>query len=1314
MNVALPTTLKKHRINAALSLLLAVVFLAFTFLSFGAFITGKSTNSVASSTTGVTHAGKLGFLCSPDKVGHNMQPNNSWGKLFSQSDMESVSSRKLTIQEAFGRSLQYVAYFGEGEGPLFVREKESEAPEFVTVEPEKLEAQREVENCSLNTAILSLAGGILWIADSVSSVSQLAVSSAFNPNLVCDTNEANDNSKICLDLVGIIGGRNRSDQENSVFGSLTSSLYYPLIFFASVLAAIWIFYQGIVQRKLRQAWGSFTWTVLAAIFGAAVVTNPHMMTKAPMTVSNVAASCILGAFSGQGCDGQSTTSIDTSDPGGSVNGKSGSQRVCQSETSGGTGTRLAQAMDTTINSATCQIWKSFVLNPYAIANFGASFDDLDTKTGKGQKFVANGKGVDSGDFCVPLGSTGETGNGTLALGGGDQVCNLAAYQMYLMTNAAKSEDTGNVEKLESQGGVDERWYKIIEVAGNNPEMWSAWTGSLSSAGSKVWTSLFALVIAIIGNFIILVTAFSALAYYVSGILLMAFAPIFMLVGLHNGRGRRIMLGWLEKVISAVLKYVTSAAFVVVTISIYAGVLASNSNFAATIVFVVIVTIALFVYRKEFIEMMGRVDMGGQQLSSGLSDKLNKMGGGANRLAMSAAGGAIGSKMAGGTVMGGAKSGLKRNLKRGTGLIANAARENDNVKNNNRANLERQVRESKERNMAARQTALAQALRNEGFNPGFAEDENAPIVHGSGAGAYGKFGGSRAQRMFGAGQGQESGLDNLRNVRDDKEREKNELYDHVQDLYTRSDAGLRRENYDMMKEGVDYLDRAAAESPARAIADQRFMSDLADEIMQRNPGMDRESAMAEAENFVHLSSQVEMGEHGSQAYLALADATSKLPAFDGQQDLINSYNQKSQDYLNKAQNAQSQLDNEFSNITDIPMAGVASDYAPRTPREQQKFDLMKSQINADNFSQSDLRMYQDLERKQGEVAEIQDKLAQAHNEGAGAGKIAALQNKLHKANGEADSIAQDLDNTELGSHLKEMNGIGAEGSRDAFANNSEDIAEYHSRVDDSYQAGQMLEKKEKEYNQVAKEHAHLNDKVRQIEDSYDAVNVQTSERERAEVATNEKLIAGAYPGEGVSRRKINKERKKSAQQMIDDGVLPGKEEGTIRKAAKKTPGVKDLPGVKYGGADTEYAKRQSRRDVRGEGLDTDIPSVYDIGNAGARPVDNSVKNQESARRNPKNTKIPEQKTQTPRQEQTPERKVKKTERSSVTPKPDTNPKSESKSKEPKRKRKSRNKPERKTKLPDFDNNVGNDNTSRDLPNSGIQPHEYDFSRNNRWK
>ena len=190
MNVALSASFKKKRPQVVINLFLALTFLIVSLVPFAFH---ASSNSEQPSPTSITrtNAGAFGFLCK-EGIGYNMQPTNGWGRQFGEIPNGESGGRRFTIQEAFGKSLTFVSYYGEGEGTLFISKKEKKAPDFVSASKETLEAQRTMDSCLFNKITLTIAGATFWVADAFTNITQAAVSMAFNPELVCDPDETSN------------------------------------------------------------------------------------------------------------------------------------------------------------------------------------------------------------------------------------------------------------------------------------------------------------------------------------------------------------------------------------------------------------------------------------------------------------------------------------------------------------------------------------------------------------------------------------------------------------------------------------------------------------------------------------------------------------------------------------------------------------------------------------------------------------------------------------------------------------------------------------------------------------------------------------------------------------------------------------------------------------------------------------------------------------------------------------------------------------------------------------------------------------------
>lgn len=656
-----------------------------------------ATMLVALLSVGFTHDSRSvqaegGPMCSV-QMGMGMDNPEGWTSSSDQYGMD-LSGRTWTAQEAFGSSLGVVNYHGEGKGTSWttgVEENRSEAAGY-SASKDKLEGLRNAGTCLGGNFIGSIVDMITGMTSMTVNFTNLIVTKSFDPNIICSDPENPEGS--CINLLKVIGG---SGSNKGVIGILTSSLYMPLIVIVVAINGLWLLKQWRRDRSVRTVLFGTAWTLGAAILGLAFLLNPSAIVKAPMTISSTVVGCVLDATNGGNCmssnSGSSVGDIESSD-------------ICKADA---TSAGASQSLSLAVSGLTCQIWKAFVLEPYSQASFGRSFESLDLDNEDVAKAVTDA-GFTKEDYGVSLQSTkaGEDmKNGTLELDGGDKIYNIALYQLYLKTDALVAGDSGN----NPDTAYDERWFKVILPVAQNDSMWNQWSYSLGSATNKIATMTLAGFSALLGSVILIVVSVMALVYYFLSSILMVMAPLFLLVGVHPGQGRRLMLGWVEQIVSNMLKYIVSAIFLVITVILYGAVLGAIDSLMMGLMFVIILTIALFLYRSELLNMFGRANMGGEQMSNRLAQFAQNRAKGIGRHGMAIGTGALAGATAQGfelknlnpknaslkgtakwigtniqnTAMG-ANDARKRDLRNRGGFVGNYYRQTERISNDNKNDL----------------------------------------------------------------------------------------------------------------------------------------------------------------------------------------------------------------------------------------------------------------------------------------------------------------------------------------------------------------------------------------------------------------------------------------------------------------------------------------------------------------------------------------------------------------------------------------------------------------------------------------------------
>lgn len=646
-------------------------------------------------------------------VGFSMEPNTV---SLPAKDMinSNVGSRTYTIDELFSRSAGFAIPYGTLE----------EDNTWILGHPANKIVEEKNKNLSeeAKERLKKQGGGFfsgsirLWGIPSSLAImgSDIATSVAFLcANIISWLVKMLFDPPLVKALVELIGG---TDAKAGLISNLGKNVFYPLSTLAFLTVAVYLIWEGLIKRKFRASFGALGWSLLAFALGVFTVVNGQLVAKAPTEINATIANCVLSAASGKSCLNSTGT-----------NPKESTNSMCDADTS--QSVSAAEAASINAGRFSCIVNKAIVYDRWAEQQFGYSLDELWTvNPPDGYKVWPQDKlsGAPT-DYCVNF-YTADSPNqmSSATKFTSNSKCNIALAFMASRTDADFGEKIG--------------FPTITGTAAMDSQMWNAYSGNGRTSVP---------ILLLIASFIIVATfvpvVVYALVYNITATILTVFAPIFLLIGIHPGRGRKIFLGWLESIISNILKYMASCFLVIVMIFIY-GAAFSKMNQAQVFVASVILGVTFVSYRKELVNLMGAVNMGGARVSNIAGEKLSKAGQKAKYMGMAAAGGAIGGTLAGindaresGKLMSkddkiakygkykrwlnpgnyadtlnnarkamsegskgavqGLRAGTSMELKRGRGLVANAARQAGQVGNElaqQRKEAAREIRENEAR------------------------------------------------------------------------------------------------------------------------------------------------------------------------------------------------------------------------------------------------------------------------------------------------------------------------------------------------------------------------------------------------------------------------------------------------------------------------------------------------------------------------------------------------------------------------------------------------------------------------------------------
>ena len=500
---------------------------------------------------------------------------------------------------------------------------------------------------------------IFWVTKLITTVTISFISFSFS-----DMTET-------LGINGILSGDSVTD---GIFGQLFTGLYTPLIILALVATGVKIFWEGIVKRQFRSALS--TMLISLGMFFVAIVVSvqPALFINLPNKASVVVQAVIVKSFTGELAGGTGLCSTDMgSAPIGLQDGTAGKED--QDFLDG-----VAANMRSSIG---CTFWQTFVFKPWAEGQWGVGWNETwaKDKTAEwapaGARELQNTNGEIAGEPVVPL-------------GGGKTMSNWAVFNMSTMTNAhSPIGHEGNYSKYSQ--GVAHDWWRIVdtltnyeEVAnseqissadtgdeqieytvpkGNPPlEQWDTWSGN--NPGTRFAAAVSSLFIGGVGLLAPLFLGLMAAVYSLGMTIVMVFLPVMLLFGAWGGRGFEIFKQWAKLLWNLFTKRIAVGILLMLSIVFVnaAIVLMDSVGWWQGALMLVVLTVVLIKSRHKFADMLAASNAGSfSQVANRISQGISSTGKTVGGIAASTVGGAAYSKFRGGTLGGGAMTGMKQEL-----------------------------------------------------------------------------------------------------------------------------------------------------------------------------------------------------------------------------------------------------------------------------------------------------------------------------------------------------------------------------------------------------------------------------------------------------------------------------------------------------------------------------------------------------------------------------------------------------------------------------------------------------------------------------
>lgn len=476
------------------------------------------------------------------------------------------------------------------------------------------------------------------------------------------------------DITSIMGLNDLIGSEGGVFDSLFSGVFAPLVFLMFILTAGHIFFSGIVKRQYRSALTALIRSLLLFVIAIVVAAAPAFFISLPNNAAVVIQSLILTSMNESITGGDQLCATDA----GQISSKLVKNENAKDDDI------LEQASKNIRSVVGCQFWQSFLLKPWAEGQFGTDWN----------KLWANDSIPSWAKNAETLNNSNEemVGNAEVPLGGGKSINNWAIYHISTQTNA--HSPTGlEGQRSKYTTSVANDWWRIVDAFSNYEEEpfidnlgggmtveydvvkenavtdhWDKWTGN--SIMSRVGVSITSIVIAGVGLLAPLVFSAMSLMYTVGLAILMAFAPIMLLLGCWATKGWEIFKGWGELVLNTVMKRIATGLMLTISILFTSAVLKMTDTLGWWQIFalLVILSILLIKTRKQIVDILASFKFASTNFAGTagrVSDAAKKPMGAvkaSGRFATSTAMGGIASKRIGQSFGTGALAGAKNEMR----------------------------------------------------------------------------------------------------------------------------------------------------------------------------------------------------------------------------------------------------------------------------------------------------------------------------------------------------------------------------------------------------------------------------------------------------------------------------------------------------------------------------------------------------------------------------------------------------------------------------------------------------------------------------
>ncbi|GLW07421.1 hypothetical protein Misp01_25510 [Microtetraspora sp. NBRC 13810] len=333
------------------------------------------------------------------------------------------------------------------------------------------------------------------------------------------------------------------DVVDDIVTNLADAMYWPYLRPIVILGAIWLAWYGLIRKRATTTAEGVIWMVLAVTVAVWFFSRPGDFTGLGKIVTDKTGEVVNSAFAGLPGAGGATCLPTKGD-------------ASPDARPGGYGQSGTPGVDQNADA----LWSTLVCKPWLMGQFGTADSNAPVVRDFGAK-VLDMQAIDR-----------EEQRSTQAVA-------PDAYQKRFVEEFATPLQNTAIFPL---------------IQGKD------WT-------SRLGIAIGALIAAMVAGLLIFLVAVSLLVLKVGFLLLLILAPVFLLIGVHPGSGRIIAMRWVEMLVGTLLRQAVLALVLGVLVYGYALIISSAMPWGMQILFMALLTIAVFFYRRPFQHLFSSMD-----------------------------------------------------------------------------------------------------------------------------------------------------------------------------------------------------------------------------------------------------------------------------------------------------------------------------------------------------------------------------------------------------------------------------------------------------------------------------------------------------------------------------------------------------------------------------------------------------------------------------------------------------------------------------------------------------------------------------------